>query len=225
MPKSHATLLEVRALARSSAGRSQLLHPVSFSICENNLIICQGNSGSGKTVLLRGIAKLDDHQGDVLWNGESVVNEQIPLFRTQVMYLPQRPMMPDGTVREALQEPFGWHAHREKRYDEAIAKAYFSSLSKSNDFFDAKNSNLSEGESQIVAIVRAMLLTPTVLLLDEPTSALDPELTIRFERLVLDWLDQSPRRAILWVTHLQPQANRLATRKFHVDTGTVSIDV
>lgn len=87
----------------------------------------------------------------------------------------------------------------------------------------ARTADLSGGESQIVAITRALLLDPDVLLLDEPTSALDRDTEHRFENLMQDWVGQG-ERAIVWVTHRADQAERIATRFMSVDEGKVVID-
>lgn len=217
-------LLNVRGLARSASDGKQLLHPVSFAIHSGDRIVCKGSSGSGKTVLLRSIAKLDAVQGEVLWHGDPIEDQRVPIFRSQVMYLPQRPQLPEGTVREALMEPFAWQVHHPKRFSEDKALAYLQSLSKPSSMIDSRTRDLSEGESQVVALVRVMLLSPTVLLLDEPTSALDAESTLTFENVVLSWLGEA-KRAIMWVTHLNEQAKRIATRRFQVKDGSVAVDV
>jgi putative ABC transport system ATP-binding protein len=81
-------------------------------------------------------------------------------------------------------------------------------------------SNLSGGETQITALLRALQLDPTVLLLDEPISALDPETARAVEALLLEWVDEAAlERAWVWVTHGAAQADRIARRTVRVRAG------
>ncbi|MCA9022795.1 MAG: ATP-binding cassette domain-containing protein, partial [Planctomycetaceae bacterium] len=86
-----------------------------------------------------------------------------------------------------------------------------------------KSSSLSGGEGQIVALLRALILTPEVLLLDEPTSGLDPETTQQFESIILQWIKTSePAPAFVWITHDRSQAQRLADKIMTFPTGQLS---
>jgi len=217
------SLLEVRNLARQAADGTRLLSETSFSIHSGDKIVCQGNSGSGKTVLLRALAKLDRTDGEFRWNGSIVSHQDVPTYRAQVIYLQQSQQLREGTVRHALQEPFQWKANRHG-YDQRRVIELLEGLGRTSSFLDAKTVDLSGGESQIVAIVRALQLEPTILLADEPSSALDKETTIKLEQLISDWLTEKPR-ALVWVTHDQQQADRIATRRFKLDAGRLHVDV
>lgn len=223
MSSNAVTLLTVHGLERTSSGE-RLLDSVSFSIQARDRIVCQGPSGAGKTILLRCLARLDACQGRWEWLGDPVPENQIPRYRSHVMYLPQRPQFPVGTVRDALDEPFHWRVHHGKQLDEARAVALLQKLGFSESMLQNATDKLSEGESQVVSLVRAILLEPQILLLDEPTSAVDAARSRDVENLVCHWLDDPIPRAVLWVTHDAMQAERLATRRFLVHAGKVSVD-
>jgi len=82
---------------------------------------------------------------------------------------------------------------------------------------------LSGGEAQIVALLRAIQLRPTLLLLDEPTAALDDESSRMIERLVSGWFEESPAaRALVWVSHNKEQVARVASRVMSMSAGRLS---
>lgn len=217
-------LLEARDLTRQTRDGQTLLHPASFSIRQGDRIVCQGKSGAGKTVLLRALTMLDSTGGEVLLRGARVEGSETPGYRTHVMYLPQNPSLPEGTVRDALEEPFSWKANSAQVYDEERALRWLEQLERGPNFLAANTRSLSGGEAQIVAILRNLLLSPSVLLLDEPTSSLDHETTRQLENVLMCWLTNEPDRAFLWVTHDTQQANRLANRRFFLDAGYLEID-
>ena len=80
---------------------------------------------------------------------------------------------------------------------------------------------LSSGERQRVALLRALGREPSVLLLDEPTRSLDPDSARSVEELILEWC--AGERAVLWVTHDPAQAARLGGRVFTVGDGGVAV--
>jgi putative ABC transport system ATP-binding protein len=97
-----------------------------------------------------------------------------------------------------------------------------SQLGRDEAFLGKPVGELSGGESQLVALLRAIQLDPKVLLLDEPTAALDSGATAAVEKLVGNWLAESPRtRATVWVTHAADQARRVAERTIRIDRGKI----
>jgi ABC-type sugar transport system ATPase subunit len=99
-------LLEVRKLTRTDGGRV-LLDDVSLEVGAGERVALQGPSGSGKTLLLRSLALLDPlDQGEVLYEGEPVADDEVPGFRRRVVYLTQAPVLVEGTVADNLALPF-----------------------------------------------------------------------------------------------------------------------
>ncbi len=81
---------------------------------------------------------------------------------------------------------------------------YLQLLHKPADFLQRSVSVISGGEAQIVAFLRALQLSPLVLLLDEPTASLDTATANCLETLVAAWQNEAPKRAYLWTSHALP---------------------
>ena len=89
-------------------------------------------------------------------------------------------------------------------------------------FLDRQFSELSGGERQILALLRAVQLNPQVLLLDEASSALDPANELVFEKLVEEWLTSSKGpRAVVWVSHDESQRQRVSDREYRLEPTAV----
>lgn len=205
-------LLAAHGLACSVAGRV-LWRDIGLELRAGASLAVTGPSGTGKTLLLRTLAGLRSaEQGAIRCEGKSLADWWIPAFRARVVYLAQRPALPDGSVREALAAPFALRVHRGQRFDAARALRMLDDIGLPPTFLEQATDDLSGGEMQVAALVRALLIEPSVLLLDEPTAALDPERTRRVEALLQTWLGAAPQRACIWVSHDAAQVGRVSQR-------------
>jgi putative ABC transport system ATP-binding protein len=220
-------LLEAHGIGRrGGSGGAWLLRDISLSLHTGERLALHGPSGAGKSLLLRALALLDPlEEGDVLWRGQPVVDALVPEFRRQVMYLPQRPALFEGNVAANLQLPFTLKAYRGRSFDQNQLLALLAQLGRDASFLARSQSDLSGGEAQLVAILRALQLAPTVLLLDEPTAALDAAAVHTIENLVASWLgEHAQERAVVWVSHDASQAKRVATRTLGLQNGRLQAD-
>ncbi|MEM7224407.1 MAG: ATP-binding cassette domain-containing protein [Pseudomonadota bacterium] len=193
-------MLEVRNLVRPGLG------PLSFELMPGECLAVRGASGAGKSLLLRAVADLDPNDGEVALEGRSREAMSGPQWRRQVSYLAAEP---------------GWWAERVADHfdDWPAAAALVAALGLSADCGDWTVARLSTGERQRLALIRALVQAPKVLLLDEPTSGLDPEAAQAVEDLIAGQLLDS--RGVLWVTHDGAQAARVAKRALVVADGRV----
>ena len=190
--------------------RTNLIKPASFSLSAGECIAVRGPSGAGKTLLLRAIADLDPNEGLVCLDGRDRSMITGPEWRRLVGYLPAEPGWWAETVGEHFSE---WTAAlalvRELGFPEE-AKAW-------------PIARLSTGERLRLALIRALMVRPKVLLVDEPTAALDPASVAAVESLITTRL--SAGLAVLWVTHDTEQAKRIAHRLLVVKDGHVREEV
>jgi putative ABC transport system ATP-binding protein len=201
--RTDAPLLQVRDL------RTNILGPASLALAAGECVAVKGPSGAGKTLLLRAIADLDPNQGLVSLEGRDRSTIPGPEWRRLVGYMPAEP----GWWAETVGEHFGdW-----------TAAAVVTNLGLSEEAKSWPIARLSTGERLRLALVRALIMQPKVLLLDEPTAALDAASVAAVESLIAIRIRAG--LAVLWVTHDADQAGRIARRRLVVEAGSVREEV
>ena len=218
---SSEPILSVDDMGRCADDGTWLLRHISIAVRAGERWAVAGPTGSGKTLLLRSLALLDAvDEGCLKWNGADIPNEQIPQFRRSIIYLHQTPVLIDGTVEANLALPFQLGSGGGSVFDRQQILPSLELLGQDAAFLKKSNGDLSGGEAQIVALLRAMQLNPSLLLLDEPTAALDAVATRTIETLVSRWLNESKTlRASVWVTHDPKQKERVADRSLWLEQG------
>jgi putative ABC transport system ATP-binding protein len=198
------------------------LDGVSLKVYPDQRLAIVGPSGSGKTLLLRAMVLLDPLQsGEIRWQGRLVSHSDVPGFRRQAIYLHQRPSLREPTVEASLRQPFSLRANRARQFDRERLVGLLAELGRDASFLDKRSRDLSGGEMQIVALVRALQLEPTLLLLDEPTAALDARTAEAAERLLHGWIEKVPGRAMVWVSHDPAQSDRMAQTTVQMMGGRI----
>lgn len=206
-------LLRARRLAFDIDGR-RLWRALDLSLQPGERLGITGPSGSGKTLLLRTLAGLEPLQhGELEFRGRALADWLMPNYRAGVVYLPQRPALREGSVEAALRAPFGFGVRRGVAFPDQRARALLATLGRDADFLRQRAERLSGGEAQIVALLRALLVEPQILLLDEPTSSLDAAAVEAVERLVTLWLDVDLTHACIWTSHDTAQLARSTDRR------------
>jgi putative ABC transport system ATP-binding protein len=220
--KSTKPLLTACELGRRKPGiEDWLFSGVCLELSAGDRLAIVGPSGAGKTVLLRALAMLDPiEEGSIRLRGREIPREAIPTYRSEVVYLHQRPALLDGSVATNLEHPYSLKVHRPKRFDRDRIVDLLGRLGRDEGFLDKSSRDLSGGEAQIVALLRAIQLEPTVLLLDEPTASLDHDAVRAIEALAGRWLEaELGDRAFVWVSHDLQQGRRVSTRSLTMHCG------
>jgi ABC-type sugar transport system ATPase subunit len=192
--------------------------PVSFAVPKGEYAVLMGRTGSGKTTLLEAICGLKlVRSGTIRLNGDDIT--RLKAADRQIGYVPQDlALFPMMTVREHLA-----FALRIRRAPPAVIAGHVDEMARLlgiTHLLDRRVPGLSGGESQRVALGRALSFHPPVLLLDEPLSALDEETREEMHQL-LRLVQQRTGVTTLHVTHSRAEARALAGRLFLLDGPAV----
>lgn len=155
--------------------KSHVLHDVSLTVDEGSLVSLIGRNGAGKSTTLKSImGMVDVRSGSVHHRGEEITEfEPYQIAKRGIAYIPEdRRVFPQLTVEENLRMGHLGHDDIENaRFDEIFE--YFPRL---EERIDQKAGQMSGGEQQMLAISRALISDPDLLLVDEPTEGLMPSL-------------------------------------------------
>ena len=213
------TDLVIKSL-RKSFGKNKVLKGIDFELREGERVVILGPSGSGKSTFLRCINWMEEPtSGEMYFDGELVTGKNIRQVRQNVgMVFQHFNLINNMTVMENL--TLAPMKLKLMKRDEAEKRAmellrHIGLVAKA----DAYPASLSGGQKQRVAIIRAMMLSPEVLLFDEPTSALDPESIGDVLSLIRELADRG--MTIMIVTHEMSFAKEIATRVVFIDKGRI----
>ena len=211
-PAADGVLLRAQHLAFHIGDRT-LWRDLELVLHAGERLGITGPSGSGKTLLLRTLAGLEPLQsGELMFRDQTLAQWAMPAYRAQVVYVPQRPTLREGTVEAALRAPFGFRLRRAQAFPDTQARTLLQALGRDAGFLRQRAERLSGGEAQIVGMLRALLVGPEVLLLDEPTASLDATTVGAIEQLLTHWISAAPARACLWTSHDRAQLERVTDR-------------
>ena len=204
-------VLEVKSL-NTYYGESHILRDVDLTVNNSEMVCLIGRNGVGKTTLLKSlIGLLKPKKGEIIFNGNSIIRKE-PHQRAQsgIGYVPQgREIIPYLTVEENLLmglEALPGGLMKNKRIDNIVYEL-FPIL---KDFLQRKGGDLSGGQQQQLAIARALLGKPQLLLLDEPTEGIQPNIVLDIENAINQIIRNTGIGVLLVEQHLHfvRQANR-----------------
>lgn len=211
-----AALLEVEGLA-FAAGARRVLDGVSFTVSAGELIAVMGVSGSGKTTLLRCVNRLlEPASGSIRIDGIDVRAIPPVELRRRIGMVAQVPFMFEGTIGENLQRAADYSG---ASLDDSEAVRLLASVGL-DERLDRDASRLSVGQQQRVAMARALVTRPRILLCDEPTASLDAAAASRLESTLIALAGRGV--GIVFVTHDAEQARRIAARRLVLEDGRLT---
>ncbi len=200
-------LIEAKNIKKYFKGSEvKALDGVSFGLMPGKTLGILGESGSGKSTLARVLLRvLDPDAGTVVFEGKDVTKlnkEELRIFRKKVQPVFQDPFVsldPRMNVREILKEPLEIQNTAQSEYTSRIDEA-LRSVRLSGEYLQRRPSQLSGGECQRIAIARALILKPELLICDEPVSSLDA-LTRNEILALLSGLKSEKKVSYIFISH------------------------
>jgi branched-chain amino acid transport system ATP-binding protein len=216
-----ATILEARGL-KAFYGPVQVLHGIDIDVEEGGIVALLGANGAGKTTILRALCAMTRREGLIRYRGAAMsARTTEDIVRLGVAHVPDgRGTFVDLTVEENLR--LGAYTRRDRakvRGDFDRVYGYFPRLRERKA---QQAGTLSGGEQQMLAIARALMLRPQLLLLDEPSFGLAPIIVTEIFR-ILRAINREEGVSMLLVEQNANLALDLAGHAYLIETGRVAI--
>jgi peptide/nickel transport system ATP-binding protein len=220
---------ELRKFGFGHAGYVRAVDGVNFSLHRGEAIGIVGESGCGKSSLMRTILGLHlPTKGEVVFNGTNVSEmgtKGLRWYRSQVGYVQQDPygaLPPFMTIQRILEEPLVIHGIKNKEERERRIHKVFEEVKMTpvQDFLPKYPHMLSGGQQQRVVIARAMILEPKIIVADEPVSMLDASVRVEILRL-LRGLQETHELAVIYITHDLSTVRYFSERIFVMYAGNL----
>ncbi|WP_413174754.1 ATP-binding cassette domain-containing protein [Anabaena azotica] len=210
----------LKSQAQNNLPGYPILQDISFVVFPGDRISIVGSAGAGKTSLLRLINRLNEPTSGKIYL-ENQEYHQIPVIqlRQEVTLVQQESRLLGMTVREALAYPLVLRGWSKQKIQERVSY-WQEQLQIPDQWLGRTEVQLSAGQRQLVAIARALVIQPKILLLDEPTFALDPGNASRL-LIILNQLTQIHKTTILMVNHQLDLAQQFCNRLLHLQQGQI----
>ena len=212
-------LLDVKDL-HAAYGTTRVLHGISFSLEEGSITALLGANGAGKTTTLRALCGMVDTQGEVSYAGSRIDGKATEdVVRLGIAHVPDgRGTFVNLSTEENLR--LGAYVRKDRKAEEEDFERIYGYFPRLKERRHQQAGTLSGGEQQMLAVSRALMLRPRLLLLDEPSFGLAP-LIVREIFGIMRAINQSEKTSILLVEQNAAMALDLADRAYVIETGRV----
>ncbi len=195
-------------------GDYRAVQDISLSVQEQECFVIVGESGCGKTTLLRAIAGLLPVSGGTIWMDGTEITNRKPAQRNMAMVFQDGALFEHVNVKQNIL--YGSHQKPKKEVEDRMLEVC--RILHIDTLLQRYPASLSSGQKQRVGIARALVQNPSILLLDEPFSNLDQTLKVTLQKELLQ-LKDTYHMTMLFVTHDQQEAFRIADRIAFVKEG------
>jgi branched-chain amino acid transport system ATP-binding protein len=214
-------LLELRDV-EARYGPIKALHGVRLHVNEGEIVALLGANGAGKTTTLRAVSGTVRRSGEIIFDGKRLRARPDSIARAGIAHVPEgRGIFTQLSVWENLR--MGAYVRGERRTIRAEAQRVFSYFPWMERRRDQQAGTLSGGEQQMLALARAMVGRPRLLMLDEPSLGLAPTITQEFFRIVKE-LNAEYGLTVLVVEQNANVALDAAARAYVLEVGQVAIE-
>ncbi|MEO8523527.1 MAG: ABC transporter ATP-binding protein [Caldimonas sp.] len=214
-----AALLEVRGM-KAQYGPTRVLHGIDFAVADRGITTILGANGAGKTTTLRAVCNMIRTEGEVLLGGERIDGRATEsIVRMGVAHVPDgRGTFMNLTVEENLR--LGAHCRPDRANVAVDFERMYAHFPRLKERHRQQAGTLSGGEQQMLAVARALMLRPRLLLLDEPSFGLAP-LIVQHLFEILRAIRESEGIGMLLVEQNAALALKLADHAYLLETGRV----
>jgi branched-chain amino acid transport system ATP-binding protein len=216
-------MLKVENL-RVSYGHIEALKGISFTVETGEIVALIGSNGAGKTTALSTISGLlRPSGGRIIWNGEEIQATPVEhIVASGLAHCPEgRRIFPGLTVKENLIAGTASRRYRRGEIEDDLAQV-FELFPRLKERIKQRGWSLSGGEQQMLAIGRALMSRPSLLMLDEPSLGLAPIVIEQvFDKIVE--LNRRTGLGVLLVEQNSAMALDIASRAFVIETGTITL--
>ena len=177
-----------------------LCRDIEVSVEQGERILTVGATGTGKSSLLSTLNLMNQsYEGTILLDNKDVRDYKPEELRSRVCMVMQEPWLEEGTIRESLDYPWSFTTfkHKDKTGRDHKIKDLMEAFRFPPNYLEQSTAQLSGGEKQRVALIRALQLSPEILLLDEISSALDQETS----GIISDYIFNSFPGTVIAISH------------------------
>jgi len=216
-----APLLQVRGL-HAQYGPTRVLHGIDFEVKQGGITTILGANGAGKTTTLRAMCGMVRTEGQIMLAGERIDGKATEeVVRRGVAHVPDgRGTFMHLTVEENLR--MGAYTRKDKEQVQADYERMYTYFPRLRERRRQQAGTLSGGEQQMLAVSRALMLRPRLLLLDEPSFGLAPRIVQEIFRIFRE-INQTEGTSMLLVEQNASLALQLADEAYLLETGRVVI--
>jgi phospholipid/cholesterol/gamma-HCH transport system ATP-binding protein len=216
-------IISIRNL-RVNYGDREVLHGISFDVCQSETMVILGGSGSGKSTLLRSLVGLErPSAGGILIKGRNMTEmstrELNEIRKRMGMSFQGGALFGSMTVGDNVALPLREHTQLEESTIQIMTRLKLEQVGL-GDFEDYLPAQLSGGMKKRAAVARALAMDPEILFFDEPSAGLDPIIAAGIDKLIIE-LKKAFRMTIVVVTHELASAFQIADRMVLLDKGNL----
>jgi branched-chain amino acid transport system ATP-binding protein len=212
-------VLEVRNI-HAYYGVSHVIQGVSLEVQKGEIITLIGRNGAGKTTTLKAILGIvPPKSGTILFEGQEITRWPTHLIvQRGIAYVPEeRRIIPNLTVEENLR--LGMLKSKDRLKNRALLEKTFNYFPRLKERLRQRGNSLSGGEQQMLAMARALVSGPAIMLIDEPTEGLMPSMVGQIARILMEMNRDGV--TILLVEQNVEMALSISTHGYVIDQGTI----
>ena len=218
MANNRGASVKYENVQKSYDGESLVVKKLNLDIPPGEFLTMLGPSGSGKTTCLMMLAGFEPATGGEIYLNERPINNVPPHKRDIGMVFQNYALFPHMTVAENLTFPLKVRKMSQGEIDEKVSRAL--EMVQMRGFADRKPAQLSGGQQQRIALARALVFEPELVLMDEPLGALDKQLREHMQ-YEIKHIHENLGVTVVYVTHDQSEALTMSNRIAVFDDGVI----